>query len=81
MKNPPKCFDDQTKVTKLKLIKKTIQHKETSKLAQMSGLHVSLVSSYLNHAGKIVLNQRRVDKIIDSWAKMEDDKERNYFDN
>lgn len=78
MQKPQICFDDQSQITKLKLIKKTIQHGEMLKLSEASGVHVSVISSYLNHAGRIVLNKRRVDKIISGWKIIEENKIRRY---
>jgi DNA-binding transcriptional regulator YdaS (Cro superfamily) len=66
------------KVTQLKRIKKVIQHGETGQLAELSGVHPSVVSQYLNHAGRIVLNRVRVDAILKAWGKIEDNKFRNY---
>lgn len=81
MQNEQICsdFDSQDKATKLKLIRKTIQHKEMGMLAKASGVHISVVSTYLKHAGKIVLNTSRVDRILAGWKKIEENKIRNYF--
>jgi hypothetical protein len=66
------------KVEKLKSIKKVIQHGETKVLSELSGVHSTIISQYLNHAGKIVMNKIRLDAILKAWDKIEDEKIRNY---
>jgi len=65
---------------KLRLIKKTIQHGEARQLSQICGVHESVISTYLTHGNRMVLNKRRVEKIISAWKKIEDDKIRNYYE-
>ena len=65
---------------KLRLIKKTIQHSEARQLSQICGVHASVISTYLTHGNRMVLNKRRVEKIISAWKKIEDDKIRNYYE-
>ncbi len=67
-----------TSIEKLQEIRKIIQHGEMSQLAELSGVHVSVISNYLNYAGKIVVNKIRVDAILKAWGKIEDNKFRNY---
>jgi hypothetical protein len=66
------------KVEQLKRIRKVIQHKEISLLSLYSGVHVSVVSLYLKHAGRAVLNVNRVDRILNAWKIIEPNKIRNY---
>ncbi len=73
-------FDDESMAKKLMLIKKTIQHGEIREMSGICGVHESVISTYLRHAGKIVMSKRKVEKIIFAWRKIEDNKTRNYYD-
>jgi hypothetical protein len=63
---------------RLKTIKSLIRFKETSELSRISGVNVSVVSMYLNHADKIVLNDRKADRIIKAWNTLAEKKYNNY---
>lgn len=65
-------------VEKLKEIRKVIQNGEMTELSKITGIHVSVISTYLNHAGKIVMKPYKVRQIILAWDKIEDNKFRNY---
>lgn len=65
-------------IDKLRDIRRVIQSGEMTELSHMTGIHVSVISTYLNHAGKIVMKPNKVRQILLAWDKIEDNKFRNY---
>lgn len=63
-----------TSVDKLSEIRRTIQHGEMTEIAEISGIHVSVVSNYLNNGHRIVLNKIRLEKILGAWDKIKENK-------
>ncbi len=72
-----KCFN-MDRAKKLKTIKSLIRSKETSELSYISGVNISIISKYLNHADKIVLSKTQADRIIKAWYILAEDKYNNY---
>lgn len=66
-----------TSIEKLQEIRKTIQHGEMTQIAEISGVHVSIVSNYLKNGHRIVLNKIYLKKILGAWDKIKENKFRN----
>lgn len=65
-------------IEKLKRVKKVIQHGEMTQLSELSGVHVSVISNYLKNGHRMVLNRANLNKILNAWDKIEDNKFRDY---
>jgi enoyl reductase-like protein len=66
-----------TSIEKLQEIRKIIQHGEMTQMAEISGVHVSIVSNYLKNGHRIVLNKMYLNKILWAWDKIKENKFRN----
>lgn len=66
-----------TSIERLQEISKTIQHGEMTDIAEISGVHVSIVSNYLKNGHRMVLNKMYLNKILGAWDKIKENKFRN----